>query len=44
MAMQPFALANRMIENVVGTYPLPLAIATNFSVNGKDFLVPMGTP
>lgn len=33
-----------MIENIVGTYPLPLAIATNFAVNGKDFLIPMGTP
>lgn len=33
--------ANHMIENVVGTLGLPLAIATNFRVNGRDFLVPM---
>ncbi len=33
--------ANRMIESVVGTHPLPLGIATNFRVNGKDALVPM---
>jgi len=33
--------ANRMIENVVGIWPLPLGIATNFVVNGKDVLVPM---
>jgi degradative hydroxymethylglutaryl-CoA reductase len=33
--------ANHMIENVVGTLELPLAIATNFRVNGRDFLVPM---
>jgi len=33
--------ADRMIENVVGTFPLPLGIATNFKVNGKDYLVPM---
>ena len=33
--------ANRMIENVVGTFPLPLGIAANFMVNGKDYLVPM---
>lgn len=33
--------ANRMIENVVGSFPLPLAFATNFRVNGKDYLVPM---
>jgi degradative hydroxymethylglutaryl-CoA reductase len=33
--------ANHMIENVVGTLELPLAIATNFRVNGRDYLVPM---
>lgn len=32
---------NRMIENVVGSFPLPLGVATNFRVNGKDYLVPM---
>ena len=34
-------LADRMIENVIGTMPLPLGIATNFLVNGRDYLVPM---
>ena len=33
--------ANRMIENVVGTTELPLGIATNFLINGKDYLIPM---
>ncbi|MFW6038291.1 MAG: hydroxymethylglutaryl-CoA reductase, degradative [Candidatus Saliniplasma sp.] len=33
--------ANRMIENVVGTFELPVGIATNFLVNGRDHLVPM---
>tara|TARA_Y100001970_G_scaffold146506_2_gene179893 strand:- start:6881 stop:8155 length:1275 start_codon:yes stop_codon:yes gene_type:complete len=33
--------ANRMIENVIGTFPLPLGIAPNFKVNGKDYVVPM---
>jgi len=33
--------AEKMIENVVGTYALPMGIATNFLVNGKDVLVPM---
>uniref|UniRef100_A0A7C5U6I0 3-hydroxy-3-methylglutaryl coenzyme A reductase n=1 Tax=Caldiarchaeum subterraneum TaxID=311458 RepID=A0A7C5U6I0_CALS0 len=33
--------ASRMIENVVGIFPLPLGIATNFLINGKDYLVPM---
>lgn len=33
--------ANHMIENVVGVYGLPMGIATNFLVNGRDYLVPM---
>ena len=33
--------ANRMIENVVGTFPMPLGIAANFMINGKDYMVPM---
>ena len=37
----PITLANGMIENVIGTFELPLGIATNFTVNGKDYLVPM---
>ncbi|MBX9632530.1 MAG: hydroxymethylglutaryl-CoA reductase, degradative [Burkholderiales bacterium] len=37
----PLATANGMIENVVGTFELPFAIATNFTINGRDVLVPM---
>jgi hydroxymethylglutaryl-CoA reductase len=37
----PSATAQRMIENVVSTFPIPLGIATNFLVNGRDYLVPM---
>jgi hydroxymethylglutaryl-CoA reductase len=33
--------AERMIENVAGTHALPLGIAVNFQVNGRDVLVPM---
>ena len=33
--------ADHMIENVVGVYSLPFAIATNFVVNGREVLVPM---
>jgi len=33
--------ADHMIENVIGLYSLPLGIALNFQVNGKDMLVPM---
>jgi hydroxymethylglutaryl-CoA reductase len=35
------ATLERMIENVVGVLPLPVGIATNFVVNGRDYLVPM---
>ena len=36
-----FDQVDRMIENVVGTIPMPLGIAVNFLINGKDYLVPM---
>jgi len=33
--------ADHMIENVIGVYALPLGIATNFLINGRDYLIPM---
>ncbi|MBT8079418.1 MAG: hydroxymethylglutaryl-CoA reductase, degradative [Gammaproteobacteria bacterium] len=33
--------ADRMIENVIGVFGLPLAVATNFRINGRDHVVPM---
>ena len=36
-----FKLADRMIENVLGTFELPIGIAVNFLINGKDKLIPM---
>lgn len=36
-----FGRADRMVENAVGTMALPLGVATNFVVNGRDVLVPM---
>lgn len=33
--------ANNMIENVVGVFGLPLGIAQNFEVNGREVLIPM---
>jgi len=42
---QPGALgldrANGMVENVIGNFELPLGVAGNFTVNGRDYLVPM---
>ena len=37
----PLHLANGMIENVIGRFDLPLAVATNFTINGRDYLIPM---
>jgi len=37
----PGEVADRMIENVVGGITIPLGIATNFLINGRDYLVPM---
>ena len=34
-------LADRMIENVVGAISIPLGIAVNFLINGRDYLIPM---
>jgi hydroxymethylglutaryl-CoA reductase len=33
--------AEHMIENVIGTFSLPLGIATNFVINGQEVLIPM---
>jgi hydroxymethylglutaryl-CoA reductase len=33
--------ADRMIENVVGVMPVPMGVAVNFLINGKDVIVPM---
>jgi hydroxymethylglutaryl-CoA reductase len=37
----PLEAADGMIENVIGTYALPLAVAVNFTLDGQDVLVPM---
>jgi len=37
----PHDIADRMIENVISTMQLPLGIATNFVINGKEMLIPM---
>ncbi len=34
-------VADKMIENVIGTFPLPYALAMNFKINGKERLIPM---
>ena len=36
-------IADRMIENVFGTFELPVGLAVNFLINDKDYIVPMAT-
>lgn len=35
------SIADRMIENVIGTMAYPFGIAVNFLINGRDYLIPM---
>jgi len=37
----PPEVADKMIENVIGGMTLPLSVAANFRINGRDYLVPM---
>jgi hydroxymethylglutaryl-CoA reductase len=37
----PLDLADKLIENVISTVELPVGIAVNFTINGKDYLIPM---
>lgn len=37
----PIELADRMIENVIGAIPIPIGIAVNFLINGRDYMIPM---
>jgi hydroxymethylglutaryl-CoA reductase len=37
----PLSVAEHLIENVVGYFPIPLGVATNFTIDGRDLLIPM---
>lgn len=34
-------IADHMIENVIGTFQLPIGVAMNFLINGKEYVIPM---
>jgi hydroxymethylglutaryl-CoA reductase len=34
-------LADKLIENVIGYFQLPLGVATNFKINGQDYVIPL---
>lgn len=35
------ALAENFVENVIGCFPLPLGVATNFCIDKRDYVIPM---
>jgi len=35
------AVADKMIENVVGVFGLPMGLGLNFLINGRDYVVPL---
>ena len=39
--LKDMALAENFIENVIGYFQLPLGVATNFVIDGKDYVIPM---
>lgn len=36
-----FETTDLFVENAVGSFPLPLGVATSFRINNEDFLIPM---
>src|SRR3990167_5479043 len=34
-------LADKLIENVIGYFQIPLGVATNVNVDGQDYVIPM---
>jgi len=36
-----FEVADRMVENVIGVMPIPMGVAMNFLINGREVIVPM---
>src|SRR5690625_926398 len=41
LASLPLDKADKMIENVIGTFSLPLGLGLNFLINDKEYTVPM---
>jgi hydroxymethylglutaryl-CoA reductase len=37
----PHEIAEHLIENVVGYFPIPLGVATHFKIDGREYLIPM---
>lgn len=39
--IQDVDLADQLIENVIGYFQLPLGVATNFCIDGRDYVIPL---
>jgi hydroxymethylglutaryl-CoA reductase len=39
--LQDISLAEKFVENVIGYFQLPLGVATNFNIDGQDYIIPM---
>jgi hydroxymethylglutaryl-CoA reductase len=39
--IQEMGLADRFVENVIGYFQLPLGVATNFCIDGRDYVIPL---
>ena len=39
--IQDTGLADKLIENVIGYFQLPLGVATNFCIDGRDYVIPL---
>ncbi len=39
--LKDLGLAEKFIENVIGYFQLPLGVATNFRIDGRDYVIPM---
>ncbi len=39
----PFELLDRLVENAIGGFTVPVGVATNMIVDGRDLLIPMAT-
>lgn len=39
--LQNVHLGEKFVENVLGYFQIPLGVATNFLINGKEFIIPM---
>lgn len=39
--LQDVKLAEKFVENVIGYFQLPLGVATNFNIDGRDYVIPM---